>query len=279
MRDETPATDPVDHGSDDLPRVTRSGGVELPMAPPAASPPARGMGRREALKLMGLAAAGGATLGATACEPGDPSVSGDPAGAAGTISGDLGTRESAAFEGAVTGGNPRARGWPWDPDLVRPTRPWDLVLTEEEREGLVALVDVIIPADDVSPSASEVGAVEYIDEWVSAPMEGMQRDLVLVRGGLRWLDREAASRFGEGRRFRDLTLSQQHAICDDICYRPTTAPELLHASRFFDKIRDLTAAAFYTTDEGMNDIGYVGNVPLHEWGPPPPAVLRHLGLE
>lgn len=283
MSDDITTDGPVDYGSNDLPRTTRSGGIELPMVQGAGSrPSARGMGRREALKIMGLAAAaGGAGLSTTACDPGDEVPGAGPAasGSSDAISGDLATRESAAFEGATTLGNPNARGWPWDPDLVRPTRPWELVLTDDERDGLVAIVDVIIPADDVSPAASEVGVVDYIDEWVSAPMEGMERDLVLVRGGLRWLDREAATRFGEGLRFRDLTLEQKHAICDDICYRPTTAPEHLYGSRFFDKVRDLSAAAFYTTEEGMDDIGYVGNVPVHEWAPPPPEVLRHLGLE
>ena len=33
-----------------------------------------------------------------------------------------------------------------------------------------------------------------------------------------------------------------------------------------------------TTDEGMKDIGYIGNMALPKWDPPPPAVLKHLGL-
>ena len=51
------------------------------------------------------------------------------------------------------------------------------------------------------------------------------------------------------------------------------------AARIFAKIRDLTATAFYTTPEGMQDVGYVGNIAAATWGPPPPEVLRHLGLE
>jgi len=99
-----------------------------------------------------------------------------------------------------------------------------------------------------------------------------------VRGGLVWLDGEAARRFGEGSRFRDLAPEQKHAICDDICYRPNAAPGLEAQSRFFDKVRDLTSTAFWTTQEGMNDLQYVGNVPLAQWDPPPEEVLRHLGL-
>jgi len=46
----------------------------------------------------------------------------------------------------------------------------------------------------------------------------------------------------------------------------------------FDKVRDLTATAFYTTRVGLDDLGYVGNVPLASWDPPPEAALRHAGL-
>jgi hypothetical protein len=172
-----------------------------------------------------------------------------------------------------------ARGDAWDPDLVSPVLRWEKVLTEDEREGLAVLCDVIVPADDVSLAASAVGAHDYIDEWVSAPYDFGERDLVLVRGGLAWLDQESARRYGEGRRFRDLSLEEQHGICDDICWLETAAREHRMPARFFAKVRDLTATAFYTTPEGMADIGYVGNVASSEWGLPPAEVLRHLGLE
>ena len=195
---------------------------------------------------------------------------------AGTAAGAAGTAGTAGTGNTV--GNPLAAGTPWDPDLIAPVRHWELTLTDDEREGLAALCDVIIPADAESPAASTVGAVDYIDEWVSAPYEGMRRDRVLVQGGLIWLDREAARRFGEGRRFRDLGPPQQVAICDDICWIRRAASEHRTAARFFAKVRDLTATAFYTTPEGMADIGYVGNTALARWEAPPEEVLRHLGL-
>ena len=47
---------------------------------------------------------------------------------------------------------------------------------------------------------------------------------------------------------------------------------------FFDRVRYLTLTAFWTTAEGMDDLQYVGNTPLTRWDPPPPEVLRHIGL-
>lgn len=222
---------------------------DLPVLPP--------MDRRKALKVMAAAAAAPAVL--ASCQPA--------------------TDGTGTAAGPVAAGNARAAGTAADPDLVAPVVPWDRTLTADELEGLAALCDVIIPADDRSPSAGQVGAHHYIDEWVSAPYDGMRRDKVLIRGGLLWLDAEAARRFGEGTRFRELSLERKHAICDDICYRPDASPEFRAAARFFDKVRDLTAGAFFTTEEGMRDLPYIGNTPLERWDPPPAEVLRHLGLE
>ena len=238
------------------------------------APDASGMDRRHALKVMALAAA---APGLASCGPG----TGD----------DNGTAEAAAGASTVPGGptpgqvtNPNARGDLWDPDLLSPVVPWERQLDPDELESLAVLCDVILPADDRSPSASKVGAHDFIDEWVSAPYEALQEGGVLIRGGLVWLDREAHARFGAGApsasvRFRDLTTAQQHAICDDICDPeqaeggPFEAPSL-----FFDRVRYLTLTAFWTTAEGMDDLQYIGNTPLTRWDPPPPEVLRHIGL-
>ena len=232
-----------------------------------------GMSRRHALKVMALAAA---APGLASCSPGPregaATAGGSAPGAAST---------SGAAAGQAT--NPMARGDLWDPDLLSPVIPWERQLDPDELESLAALCDVILPADERSPSASEVGAHDFIDEWLSAPYEGNQEGGVLIRGGLVWLDREANTRFGSGvpssARFRDLGEAQQRAICDDIC-----DPEQAKGGRFeapalfFDRVRYLTLTAFWTTAEGMDDLRYIGNTPLTRWDPPPPEVLRHIGL-
>ena len=65
---------------------------------------------------------------------------------------------------------------PSDPNLVSPTQDWDTILTTLERETLKAICDIVIPRDEGSPAASEVGVVEFIDEWVSAPFPVQQND-------------------------------------------------------------------------------------------------------
>lgn len=168
------------------------------------------------------------------------------------------------------------RGTPSDPDLLRPKITWSMKLTVAELATLSALCDMIIPADSTSPSASAVGVPAYINEYVSAPYPGNQRTLVQVRGGLTWLDVECQKRFGHA--FARCTIAQKAQVCDDICSGAKAKPEFSAASRFFDRVRDLCAEGFYTTDAGMKDVGYVGNMALPKWDPPPPAVLKHLGL-
>lgn len=218
----------------------------------------RGVTRRRALKVLAAGAAGAAALQSTGCI--DESETAPNTG---------------AF-GETTGRKPRAAGTSTDPNLITPVVPWDLVLTKEELETLAALCDVIIPGDARSPSASTVDAHGFIDEWVSAPYEGNQNDLVIVRGGLVWLGVESTNRFG--RRFVEIGPNEKAEICDDICYEPNAAPEFKVAARFFDKVRDLTSTAFWTTDEGMADLGFVGNRPMPSFEGPPPEVLRLLRL-
>ena len=214
--------------------------------------------RRTVLKVLAAAA----VLPALGCGP------------AGENSGSGSTAEATPM-GSPTA-NPHALGTPTDPDLLSPVLPWEMILTPEEMGTVAALADVIIPADERSPSASAVGAHLFVNEWVSAPYEGQRRDRVLVRGGLVWLNGEAERRYGAP--FADLTAEQQTGICDDICFVPEARQEHRAAARFFDKVRDLVATGFWTTPEGMADLGYRGNVPLASFDGPPREVLERLGL-
>jgi hypothetical protein len=171
------------------------------------------------------------------------------------------------------------QGYGTDPNLLgvyRPGELWPLTLTAPQRRLAGILADIIIPADDHSPSASAVGVVEFIDEWVSAPYPANLRDRPIVLGGFIWLDAEAARRFGKG--FSDLDTTEQNSICDDICDESRAVTVRRDAALFFALFRDLTAAGFYSTPVGRKDLGYIGNVPLARFDGPPPALLKKLNL-
>ena len=126
------------------------------------------------------------------------------------------------------------------------------------------------------PSAADLKVHDFIDEWISAPYPDQLKDRGLILDGLAWLDRESRARFGED--FAALSTAQQSTIADDLCHAPDAKPEHKEGARFFDKFRDLTANGFFTTPEGMKDVGYVGNTPQIEFKGPPPEVLAKLGL-
>jgi hypothetical protein len=170
-------------------------------------------------------------------------------------------------------------GYGTDPDLVsewKPGGPWPLTLSAAARLTTAALCDLIIPADEVSPAASAVGVVDFIDEWISAPYPQQRADRQIVLPGLEWLDAEAKKRFGMA--FAALDDKRKSAIADDICSPAKAKPEFASAVKFFSKFRDLTAGGFYTTPVGMKDIGYTGNVPLEKFDGPPLAALKKAGL-
>jgi hypothetical protein len=175
---------------------------------------------------------------------------------------------------------PTARGYGTDPNLVANYRPgelWPLTFTAAERRLAAILADIIIPADEHSASASAVGVVDFIDEWVSAPYPRHQEDRTIVHDGLAWLDTEAGRRFGKG--FAELGGAAQHGICDDICEESSAALENGDAAKFFALFRDLTAGGFYSTPAGRKDLNYIGNVPLTRFDGPPAELIKALGLD
>lgn len=221
--------------------------------------PSSGVSRRSMLKA--LAATAALPLLADAC--GTP----DGAPGAGTSGG--------SSSGKVTPGK-GPRGTPADPVLINPTPkvPWPMVLTKAELTTLAALCDTIIPADEKSPAASKVGTHDYINEIASEPSRGNL--LVQIRGGVMWINAESTKRFAKP--YHELSETERTALCDDICFVTNAKPEFMVGALFFDRVRDLTSGAFYTTPEGWKDIGYIGNVALPEFPGPPVAVLQKLGL-
>jgi hypothetical protein len=170
-------------------------------------------------------------------------------------------------------------GYGTDPDLVKtwkPGGPWPLTLSDDARLTTASLCDLIIPADEVSPAASAVGVVDFIDEWISAPYPQQRADREIVLAGLAWVETETQKRFGKA--FHAASDAQRAAIADDICSASKAAPQFAAAAKFFARFRDLTAGGFYTTPIGMKDIGYTGNVPLAKFDGPPLEALRKAGL-
>lgn len=143
--------------------------------------------------------------------------------------------------------------------------------TDHEIATIAVLSDIIIPKDDVSGSATEAKVPEFI-EFIVKDMPHHQTPL---RGGLRWLDMQCLSRYNNG--FKDCTKEQQIEMVDQIAYPAKAKPEMAQGVSFFNKMRDMVATGFYTSQIGVKDIGYMGNVPT-QWNGVPDDVLKQYGL-
>jgi len=144
--------------------------------------------------------------------------------------------------------------------------------TAHEYATVGVLVDLIIPRDERSGSATEAGVPEFMDFM----MIDQPRRQVAMRGGLALLDKLSQDRCGK--RFVSATDRERRALLDEIAYTSNPDPGLSHAIAFFSSFRDLTATGFFTSKMGVADLHYVGNVFVDEWTGCPDAALKKLGV-
>jgi gluconate 2-dehydrogenase gamma chain len=145
-------------------------------------------------------------------------------------------------------------------------------LDAHEMATITILVDIIIPKDETSGSATEAGVPDFIDFIV----KDMPHHQTPLRGGLKWLDLQCIKRFNKA--FTDCSTSQQIEMVDEIAFPDKAKPEMSQGVAFFNHLRDLTATGFYTSKIGLADIGYMGNKP-NQWDGVPQEVLDQYGVK
>lgn len=143
--------------------------------------------------------------------------------------------------------------------------------TEHEMATITILVDIIVPKDDVSGSATDAKVPEFL-EFIVKDMPSHQTPM---RGGLRWLDIQSFKQFEKS--FVDCTAVQRIQLVDQIAYPEKAKPEMAQGVSFFNLMRDLTLTGFYTSEIGVKDLDYRGNVP-NKWNGVPDDVLKQYKL-
>jgi hypothetical protein len=144
--------------------------------------------------------------------------------------------------------------------------------TAHEYEIVRVLVDLILPRDARSGSATDAGVPEFMD-FMMIDQPGNQ---IRMRGGLAWLNTECVDRFGTA--FLDCTDDQRRSILNDIAWPARAPAELRHGVAFFNSFRDLTATGFWSSKMGVADLQYMGNTVVAEWTGCPEEQLRKLGV-
>lgn len=204
------------------------------------------MNRRDSLKALGLAAAGGALL-LDGCKP-----------------------KTKTGKGAAGGADklPGVQDW----EHARNGKLADeKFFTDHELATIGVLADIIIPADGISGSATDAGVPDFI-EFMVKDIPAYQTPM---RGGLKWLDVQSQRRYGQT--FVKSDESQQLALVDEIAYPAKAKAGMGQGVAFFSLMRNLTASGFFTSEMGVKDIGYVGNRP-GVWDGVPQDVLQEHGF-
>ncbi len=157
-----------------------------------------------------------------------------------------------------------------DDELVRDEKLYsDTFFTDNERQIVETLSDIIIPSDETSGSATEAGVPDFI-EFMMKDIPSMQ---VPTRGGLMWLDNQCRKRYEKI--FVDCSSSQQKEMIDKIAYPDKADDEMLFGVRFFNRMRNLTATGFFTSQMGIEDLDYQGNRTTVWDGVPQEVLSKH----
>jgi len=143
--------------------------------------------------------------------------------------------------------------------------------TDRELKLISVLVDIIIPKDEKSGSASEAGVPAFI-EFIAKDMPYIK---IPLRGGLNWMDVQCLKMFNK--KFLDCLESEQLQLIDKIAYPEKAETGMKPGVSFFSLLRNLTASGYFSSEIGIKYLGYKGNVP-NKWDGVPQEVLNKFGL-
>jgi gluconate 2-dehydrogenase gamma chain len=138
-------------------------------------------------------------------------------------------------------------------------------LTAQETEILAAMVDRLIPSDEMGPGALEAGALRFIDRALS---EAESQQVEAYRAGLAALDRY--SRYTRGAPFLELSPRDQDSVLVDCQIGSATGAGVGFegsSAGFFNMVKS------HTWQGTFGDPQYGGNVDFAGWD-----LIRYPGL-
>ena len=142
-----------------------------------------------------------------------------------------------------------------------------------EMETIAVLANLILPPDEKFGGPLDAGVPEFI-EFMAKDYEPFQGTL---RGGLMWLDHRSNTDYNL--EFKQAEETQQKALLDTIAWYDPEVPidKQPLEIQFFSLMRNLTLCGYYTSRNGIDALGYQGNMP-NVWDGVPQEVLDKHGL-
>ena len=86
-----------------------------------------------------------------------------------------------------------------------------------------------------------------------------------------WLNNESKKRFDK--LFVDCSDAEKSEIIEDIAWPENATPDMAYGVGFFNRMRNLVATGFFTSEIGVEYLGYQGNTP-NIWNGVPDEVLE-----
>jgi hypothetical protein len=120
-------------------------------------------------------------------------------------------------------------------------------LTPEQYSALGQFLEVLLPADDISPSAREAGVAAYIDTTLHYADEPTR---TVWKSGIDAVGREAAG--------QDLTAALSRIAENE--QHPAT-----DAERFFVTFKQAAIVAYYSSEGGRKSLGYTGDTAIRDF--------------
>lgn len=193
-----------------------------------------------------------------------------------TGAGDVPARDAAK---KLRGLDPAAKAtgptYGFDPDRMMPSVPWPLTMSGPQLAVTAKLSALIIPADGHGPSAGELGAEHYVDEWVSAPYPEQQQDRTMILPLLDTVEADCRARFEVSA--VDASEEQLRAVLDAFAWAGNIAEGREADAAAFSRLRRIVIGVYATSEAGRTDLGYLGNRPiLGPYPGPTEDALEHL---
>ena len=143
---------------------------------------------------------------------------------------------------------------------------------DPELETIKTLGNLILPPNEQG-SIEQAGVVDFI-EFMAKDVPEFQ---VKIRGGLMWLNNHCNSKYNAT--FTHCAEDQQKAVLDTMAYPnpDLNANEQIQEVQFFSLMRNLVLTGYFTSEVGIKELDYKGNMP-NVWDGVPQDVLDDHGM-
>lgn len=147
------------------------------------------------------------------------------------------------------------------------------LFNEHEYQTVARLAELIVPRDEISGSAVDAGAAEFIDLLASHNA----RLADIFTGGIGWIDHYTLTLHGTT--FLEAGQERQIALLEQLVrarhesgVADTEKGGLTPGITFFNWMSRMAIDAFYTSPIGIKDVGYLGNSASGKYTVPQEAI-------